>query len=54
MTEIEKEKREGTFYSNPEVQEILKGQMQRLDKLGKKQGLEKRGSELNFTKSPQE
>jgi len=50
--QIEKEKAEGTFYSKPEVQEILKENKQKFDEWEKKLGLE--NSKLNFGKSPQE
>lgn len=39
MTEIEKEKAEGTFYSRPEVQKILEENKQKFDKWGKELGL---------------
>jgi LPXTG-motif cell wall-anchored protein len=51
MTEIEKEKAEGTFYSRPEVQEILKENKQKFDKWEKELG--SGNSKPNFGKSPQ-
>lgn len=50
--QIEKEKAEGTFYSKPEVQEILKEKKQKFDKWEKELGLG--NSKPNFGKSPQE
>jgi len=48
--QIEKEKRKGTFYSNPDMQKTLKEVKQKADTWQKELGK----NELNFGKSPQE
>jgi len=48
--QIEKEKRKGTFYSDPDMQKTLKEVKQKADTWQKELGK----NELNFGKSPQE